>query len=77
MGREERCCVSVLFTHISEELDVPSVTSRAWKLLASACAETGRNTQDWGEGSPGKQGGSAFNTEQLMGRFSLFHKKKL
>lgn len=56
MGREERCCVSVLFTHISEELDVPSVTSRAWKLLASACAKRQEGILRLGGGEPREAG---------------------
>lgn len=54
-----------------EELDVPSVTSQGWKLLASACVQRreGILKRDGGGGGVRK---SAIDMEQLMGALTSF-----
>ena len=52
-----------LLPTFSEELDVPSVTSRGWKLLASACVKRREGILRLG----GVGGSSAIEMKQLAG----------
>lgn len=53
----------------SEELDVPSVTSQGWKLLASACVQRWEGILRQGGGGVRK---SAIDMKQLMGALTSF-----
>ena len=57
----------------SEELDVPSVTSQGWKLLASACVQRREGILRRGGGGVRK---SAIDMKQLMGALTSFFCRK-